>query len=60
MTLATLTDKERADLLRDIAVIVGLNPDTCSHTVLRERVILKEEMAAERAAQLPIACGRRQ
>ena len=38
MTLATLTDKERADLLRDIAVTLGLNPETATSEQLFEEV----------------------
>jgi hypothetical protein len=47
VTLAMLTDKERADLLRDISVLVGLDPDKTTAADLRERVILMEDCAAE-------------
>lgn len=39
MTLAMLTDKERADLLRDICSLVGLDPDKTTLLQLKARII---------------------
>lgn len=45
MTLATLTDKERADLLRDICILIGLNPETTTVEAIKERLALLDEWA---------------
>ena len=45
MTLVTLTDKERADLLRDICTYVGLDYDKTTAEALKERVALIDELA---------------
>lgn len=52
MTLATLTDKERADLLRDICLVAGLSYDTTTVGDLLARLALIDDLAAARAESL--------
>jgi hypothetical protein len=44
-TLRSLTDIERLSLLKDICVLVGLDPERATAEALKERVALIDEYA---------------
>jgi hypothetical protein len=45
VTLATLTDQQRLGLLKDICIMVGLDPDRVTVEALKERIALIDEFA---------------